>query len=51
MQTKIDALAAHASQLAEGIRFFEEFLTKDATEEGAKIGVDYAEPFRVVDLS
>jgi LmbE family N-acetylglucosaminyl deacetylase len=51
MQTKIDALAAHASQLAEGIRFFEEFLTKDATEEGAKIGVAYAEPFRVVDLS
>jgi LmbE family N-acetylglucosaminyl deacetylase len=51
MQTKIDALAAHASQLAEGIRFFEEFLTKDATEEGAKIGVEYAEPFRVVDLS
>ena len=51
MQTKIDALAAHASQLAEGIRFFEEFLTKDATEEGAKIGVEFAEPFRVVDLS
>ena len=51
MQTKIDALAAHASQLAEGIRFFEEFLTKDATEEGAKIGVEYAEQFRVVDLS
>jgi LmbE family N-acetylglucosaminyl deacetylase len=51
MQTKIDALAAHASQLAEGIRFFEEFLTKDATEEGAKIGVAYAEPFRVVDLN
>jgi LmbE family N-acetylglucosaminyl deacetylase len=51
MQTKVDALAAHTSQLAEGIRFFEEFLTKDATEEGAKIGVEYAEPFRVVDLS
>ncbi len=51
MQTKIDALAAHASQLAEGIRFFEEFLTKDATDEGAKIGVEFAEPFRVVDLS
>jgi LmbE family N-acetylglucosaminyl deacetylase len=51
MQTKIDALAAHASQLAEGIRFFEEFLTKDAAEEGAKIGVEYAEPFRVLDLS
>jgi LmbE family N-acetylglucosaminyl deacetylase len=51
MQTKIDALAAHASQLVEGIRFFEEFLTKDAAEEGAKIGVEYAEPFRVLDLS
>jgi LmbE family N-acetylglucosaminyl deacetylase len=51
MQTKIDALAAHSSQLAEGIRFFEEFLTKDAAEEGAKIGVEYAEPFRVLDLS
>jgi len=51
MQTKIDALAAHASQLADGIRFFEEFLTKDAAEEGAKIGVEYAEPFRVLDLS
>jgi len=50
-RTKVDALAEHASQLAEGIRFFEEFLTKDATEEGAKIGVAYAEPFRVVDLS
>ena len=36
MQTKIDALAAHASQLAEGIRFFEEFLTKDAAEAGCE---------------
>jgi len=51
MQTKIDALAAHASQLAEGIRFFEEFLTKDAAEAGAKIGVEHAEEFRVLDLS
>jgi LmbE family N-acetylglucosaminyl deacetylase len=51
MQTKIDALAAHASQLAEGIRFFEEFLTKDAAEAGAKIGVAHAEEFRVLDLS
>ena len=46
-----DALAAHASQLTEGIRFFEEFLTKDAAEAGAKIGVDYAEKFRLLDLS
>jgi LmbE family N-acetylglucosaminyl deacetylase len=51
LQTKIDALGAHASQLAEGIRFFEEFLTKDAEEAGAKIGVQHAEEFRVLDLS
>jgi len=51
MQTKIDALAAHASQLSEGIRFFDEFLTKDAAEAGAKIGVEHAEEFRVLDLS
>jgi len=51
LQTKIDALAAHASQLAEGIRFFEEFLTTDAVEAGATIGVEHAERFRVLDLS
>ena len=51
LQTKVDALAAHASQLSEGIRFFEEFLTKDAVESGQKIGVDHAEEFRVLDLS
>ncbi len=32
--TKVDALAAHASQLAEGIRFFEEFLAEDAVAGG-----------------
>ena len=51
LQTKIDALAAHASQLDEGIRFFEEFLTTDAVEAGATIGVEHAERFRVLDLS
>ncbi len=51
LQTKVDALAAHASQLSEGIRFFEEFLTKDAAESGQKIGVEHAEEFRVLDLS
>src|SRR3990172_6534230 len=51
LATKIEALAAHASQLAEGIRFFEEFLTTDAAEAGAKIGVEHAEEFRVLDLS
>jgi LmbE family N-acetylglucosaminyl deacetylase len=49
--TKIDALAEHASQLAEGIAFFEEFLGRDATEAGAKLGVTHAESFRVLDLS
>jgi hypothetical protein len=51
LATKIEAMAAHASQLAEGIRFFEEFLTTDAAEAGAKIGVEHAEEFRVLDLS
>ena len=50
-RTKIDALAAHASQLAEGIRFFEDFLSSDARAAGEKIGVEYAEEFRVLDLS
>ena len=50
-RTKVDALAAHASQLAEGIRFFEEFLEKDAKEAGERAGVAYAEEFRVLDLS
>jgi LmbE family N-acetylglucosaminyl deacetylase len=36
LQTKIDALAAHASQLAEGIAFFEEELERKAREAGAQ---------------
>ena len=48
---KVEALARHESQLTEGIRFFEEFLEKDAVESGARIGVEHAEPFRVLDLS
>jgi LmbE family N-acetylglucosaminyl deacetylase len=48
---KIDALAAHASQLAEGIAFFEGFLERDAREAGERIGAAFAEPFRVLDLS
>jgi LmbE family N-acetylglucosaminyl deacetylase len=51
LATKIDALAKHDSQLTEGIRFFEDFLGKDAVEAGAKIGVEHAEEFRVLDLS
>jgi LmbE family N-acetylglucosaminyl deacetylase len=49
-RTKVDALGAHASQLAEGIAFFDEFLQKDARETGERIGVEFAEPFRVLDL-
>lgn len=51
LQRKIDALAEHASQLSEGIRFFEGFLGREATEAGTKIGVEHAEEFRVLDLS
>jgi LmbE family N-acetylglucosaminyl deacetylase len=51
LATKVEALAKHDSQLEEGIRFFEEFLGKDAVEAGAKIGVEHAEEFRVLDLS
>ncbi len=51
LETKVAALAAHASQLAEGIRFFEEELGKDAREAGERLGVEHAERFRVLDLS
>jgi LmbE family N-acetylglucosaminyl deacetylase len=51
LRAKVDALAAHASQLAEGIRYFEESLDKDAREEGERIGVEHAEAFRLLDLS
>ncbi|HEX6844788.1 MAG TPA: PIG-L deacetylase family protein [Actinomycetota bacterium] len=51
LRRKIDALAAHASQLDEGIRFFEETLDTEAREEGERIGVEHAEAFRVLDLS
>jgi len=47
---KIAALAEHVSQLSEGIRFFEEFLSEEAVEAGRSIGVERAEEFRVLDL-
>jgi LmbE family N-acetylglucosaminyl deacetylase len=49
--TKMRALAAHTSQVEEGIRFFEEELEKEAVEAGTKIGVEHAESFRVLNLS
>jgi LmbE family N-acetylglucosaminyl deacetylase len=51
LATKVAALAAHASQLAEGIRFFEDELTKEAEEAGAEIDARHAETFRVLELS
>jgi LmbE family N-acetylglucosaminyl deacetylase len=49
--SKIAALAEHASQLAEGIRFFDEMLGKEAAKAGEKIDAERAEEFRVLDLS
>lgn len=49
--TKVAALAEHASQLEEGIAFFEEMMGKYAVESGTKIGAEHAEEFRVLDLS
>lgn len=51
LRRKVDALAAHASQLAEGIAYFEEELEKEAVQEGSAIGVEHAEAFRRLDLS
>jgi LmbE family N-acetylglucosaminyl deacetylase len=48
--TKVAALAKHASQLEEGIAFFEEFMGEEAKRAGEKIGVEHAEEFRVLDL-
>jgi LmbE family N-acetylglucosaminyl deacetylase len=48
---KIQALARHASQISEGIRFWDETMRKEAKASGEKIGVQLAEEFRVLDLS
>jgi LmbE family N-acetylglucosaminyl deacetylase len=48
---KIRALAAHASQLAEGIAFFETELEREARAAGETIGSVHAEEFRVLGLS
>ena len=50
LDTKVRALAAHASQLAEGIAFFEEELEKEAVSSGERIGAEHAESFRVLEL-
>lgn len=50
-RTKVAALAEHRSQLSEGIRYFERELQLEAERAGARIGVPYAESFRVLDLT
>jgi LmbE family N-acetylglucosaminyl deacetylase len=48
---KVDALALHASQITEGIAYWDEALSRGAREAGEKVGVEFAEEFRVLDLS
>jgi LmbE family N-acetylglucosaminyl deacetylase len=50
-QTMLRALKAHASQVEDGIRFFEEMLEREARDAGSRIGAEFAESFRVLDLS
>ncbi len=49
--TMMRALTAHASQVEDGIRFFEEMLEREARDAGSRIGAEFAESFRVMDLS
>jgi LmbE family N-acetylglucosaminyl deacetylase len=49
--TKVAALAEHASQISEGIRLWDEWMRQEARVAGEAIGVDLAEEFRVLDLS
>ena len=49
--TKVEALGCHASQLADGIRFWNEWMREEAKVAGARIGAGLAEEFRVLDLS
>lgn len=46
METKIDALFRHASQLTDTGEWFREFLRERAEEAGREAGVTYAEGFR-----
>jgi LmbE family N-acetylglucosaminyl deacetylase len=50
LEAKVAALAAHASQLAEGIAFFEEELEREATAAGERAGARHGESFRVLEL-
>ena len=49
--TKIAALGKHESQITEGIRFWDEWMRKEAAAAGERHGVGLVEEFRVLDLS
>jgi LmbE family N-acetylglucosaminyl deacetylase len=51
IDTKIDALFCHASQLTETGEWFREFLRQRAEEAGREIGTRYAEGFRRLSFS
>ena len=48
---KIDALGCHASQISEGIAYWDDALGSDGRRLGEKAGAEFAEEFRVLDLS
>jgi LmbE family N-acetylglucosaminyl deacetylase len=48
---KVDGLGLHASQITEGIAYWDEALGKDARASGEKVGGEFAEEFRVLDLN
>src|SRR5262245_45000957 len=48
---KVDGRGPHASQITEGIAYWDEALGKDAREAWTKVDAEFAEEFRVLDLS
>jgi len=51
IETKIDALFCHASQLVDTGEWFRDFLRRQAEEAGRAVNVTYAEGFRVLHFS
>ena len=48
---KVDGLGLHASQITEGIAYWDEALGKGDRASGDKVGAEFAEEFRVLDLN
>lgn len=52
LERKLTALRCHESQVGgDGIRFFDEWLPRQAAEAGARIGAEHGEAFRVLQLT